>query len=90
MLPVYFQQLSPRVTLHVGSLCVFLAQFHGKQRRGGGENTPRREKREVNKHTDKSLMISTTSSTAEMVTQGKLQISEENIEGKYFILQYFV
>ncbi len=32
------------------------------------------------------LMISTTSSTAEMVTQGKLQINAvDNVEGKYFL-----
>ncbi|TKS80813.1 Erythrocyte band 7 integral membrane protein [Collichthys lucidus] len=52
-----------------------------------GEQTEKQASLAASHLTTHSLMISTASSTAEMVTQGKLQINTvENVEGLFFVL----
>lgn len=85
MLPVGTHEVRPASS--TGSWCVL---------EGGVSNTSQGQRAgkqvQLHSHTSDrqtdSLMISTASSTAEMVTQGKLEInSVENVEGKYFLLK---
>lgn len=89
MLPVGSHR--PKI-LHERGVCVCLSQVHGKHPEGNEWATPT-ERIEVNSTallgiTDNSPMISTTSSTVEMVRQEKLDRNADIIEGKCFIFLF--